>query len=154
MIKGMIVPIIALLLLTGPTTGNAFTENTYHKFEADQNCEYIIGIMPHVEINTTPNTEVCVQWYEDEVIAFAPNINREMGPYCRTTDQNGFTFFAMSRRFNYDLPLSPPNTWVSEGVCVGAWDRPSIDITTYNFGLDVISVNGEVPELPFIDIIL
>ena len=154
MIKGTIVPIIALLLLSGPVNIDAFTYSAYHKIEADLTCDYVIGVMPSVEINTTPNSKVCVQWYENGTPAFAPNIDREMGPYCRTTDQNGFTFFAMSRRFDYEFPLSPPKYFTAEHVCGGEWDQSSIDLTAYAFGLNVISINGEAPSLPFIDISL
>jgi hypothetical protein len=48
-----------------------------------------------VNITTEPNTKVCGQWFSDGKVATTPNPpHQEMGPYCRTTNELGETFFS------------------------------------------------------------
>lgn len=149
-----IIGAIFLLLLSGSDVqGATFTDNIHYKFTADDNCQNIIGIMPHVDINTTPNAKVCVRWYDNNQPAFPPNSTQHpMGEYCRTADENGFTFFAMNKRLDYPRPLDPPNYYSAPKVCGGDWDYGSVDVTTFNFGLDVVSIDGVTPDLPYVEI--
>lgn len=68
-----IIGVITLLLLSSSNPALGFTENQYYTIWANES-EQIIGVMPHVEITTDPNSKVCVQWYENGYPALAPTL--------------------------------------------------------------------------------
>lgn len=62
---------------------------------------HVIGLMPGVEITTSPNTLVCGKW-----IGTYGNKTITATPYCRTTKPDGSTFFRYRARFDEWYPVS------------------------------------------------
>jgi len=89
--------------------------NVTFSYESDQTGDTCIGYRPRVDVTVTddagnpaPGVVVMGQWYEDGLVALAPNADIEMDRYPRTTDENGETFFAMAVRFPEASAVCPP----------------------------------------------
>jgi len=135
--------LLSIILSVSVAFGSDFTESQYFKYWTDSTCSNIIGIMPHIEINTTPNSKVCVQWYENGITAMPPNSTIEMGPYCRITNSEGKTFFAMHEPFLNSIPITEPDCTFNG----------SVDLTIYDIGLMVLSIDGVAPNLPYVSVV-
>jgi len=136
-----------VLLLAGNAA--AFTSSQYSTLELDLVCDNVIGVMPHVEIQTTPNTEVCIHWFNGDNEASVPNGDMGISHYCRTTDASGFTFFAYRARFSHYYPISD----CGEGSIV--WDSTGVDqeFIGCDLKLEILSINGN-PDFSVIPVTL
>ena len=137
----------SILLLAG--TASAFTYDQYTTLELDLACNNVIGVMPHVEIQSTPNTEICVQWFDWGEPASVPNGDWNISSYCRITDSSGYTFFAYRARFVYYYPI----TYKEEGCTNLSWDATGMsqEFSNYNLELEILSINGN-PDFTFIPV--
>lgn len=110
-----IVPILALLLLSSepvieprPAYAESLNLNvidTTLYFEYTLDGAEHIGYMPRLDVELVDQNgipvigTVCGQWYLDNEVAPAPNIDIPQSYYCRKTDENGNTFFAYRYRY-------------------------------------------------------
>jgi len=105
-----------------------------HYYEANLTSTMVIGVMPRVALTAVgesgqplPGAKVCGRWYQNGVPANVPNGDWPMTSYCRTTFEDGSTFFAMRSRFN---------TWHSVDTWYGALE----DLSGYNISFRVESM--------------
>lgn len=135
---------IVLLLFTSIFVTNAMAESmdfivdkVDHYYEANLDGTMVIGVVPRVALTAVSasgqnlsGVKICGRWYKDGVPANVPNGDWPMTAYCRTTLEDGSTFFAMRARFN---------TWHS----IDTWYGSLEDLSGYN-----ISFRVESMELP------
>lgn len=94
---------LLLLLMFNPIKAQA---GCYYEYDLPPNDTEILGILHTVDFQTAPYTQICGQWYENGQVALAPNVDIPQSWYCRTTDENGETFFAYRYRGSVDCDLA------------------------------------------------
>ena len=132
---------IVLLLFTSIFVTSAMAENIDfivdkidHYYEATLDGTMVIGVVPRVALTAVgasgqalSDVRVCGRWYQNGIPASIPNGDQAMTSYCRTTFEDGSTFFAMRARFN---------TWHS----IDTWYGGLEDLSNYNIHFRVISM--------------
>lgn len=129
----VIVIIVGAEFVQGATIDFDVANITYN-YESNLTGSHMIGLMPKVVLyaideagNPISGAKICGQWYTDGVIASIPNGTLQQGIYCRTTADDGSTFFSYRDRFN---------NWYS----VEQWNPSLIDVTSYDLGFNVTDV--------------
>ena len=125
--------ILILCLVFSNAYGLKISKTSY-QYEGSLDSLFVIGVMPRVDLQDVPGTEICGQWYRGDQIATVPNGDWFQGSYCRTTDVNGNTFFVYRDRFSVRYPIE-------------TWTVDVIDLSGRNIRFKVIS-----PVSQFIDV--
>ena len=148
MLKAILLSIVMFYLGVSNAYGLGINvEEISYEYEASLDSQYVIGAMPKVVLiatdngNTIPGVRVCGKWYRGDQVANAPNVAQPQSAYCRTTDENGSTFFRYRDRFSTRYPIA-------------TWDTSLVDLSQRNIRFNIISFeyngNTSVPSIPFI----
>ena len=104
-----------------------------YQYEASLDSQYVIGAMPRVDLQDAPGTKICGRWYRGDQPANAPNVAQAQSMYCRTTGEDGKTFFVYRDRFSTQYPVS-------------TWNPNLVDLSQRGIRFRIISpVNQYIP---------